>query len=162
MRFRWLLLVCAPIALAQTSIDFSYAGYGGGGIAAPHVAAAISVRPTGGDDTGLLQAALDRIAQRGGALLLAGRFRVAGHLRMQAGDVVLRGGTIVATGTSRRTLIEIGTHADPKLATALNIAADVPVGGRALTLESVEGSECGRSRRHHAPRVPLHGSRLSK
>jgi hypothetical protein len=57
MRLSWMLLICAPIALAQPAIDFSFAGYAGGGVPAPVVPAAISVRPSGGDDTALLQAA---------------------------------------------------------------------------------------------------------
>ena len=65
----------------------------------PEVAAVVSVRPGGGDDTALLQAALDHVASlppradgfRGAVLLTAGRFRVAGQLRMRASGVVLRG-----------------------------------------------------------------------
>ena len=112
MRFLWMLLFCAPIALAQPAIDFSFAGYAGGGESAPFVPGAISVRPTGGDDTALLQAALDRVAAlppssdgfRGAVLLREGRYRVAGHLEMRAGGVVLRGSvnaTICLLYTSR-------------------------------------------------------------
>src|SRR5215217_1648391 len=92
-------------------IDFSHAGYGGGGVSVPSVPGALRVRPTGGDDTALIQAALDRVASmpenergfRGGVLLEPGRFRVAGQLRVRASGVILRGGTttfttVVATG----------------------------------------------------------------
>jgi hypothetical protein len=149
MRLPWLLLACSPIALAQTAIDFSYAGYGGGGVVAPQVDAVISVRPSGGDDTALLQAALDHVAAlRGrGAIVLSGRYRVAGHLEMRATGVVLRGNgdvTIVATGTSRRTLIEIGNRTDPQTSTPINVTDDiVPAGGRTFTLESVSGLQRG-------------------
>ena len=145
MRFRvtrlsCILPICAAGAAAQSAIDFSYAGYGGGGVAVPRVRAAISVRPTGGDDTALLQAAIDR----GGTIALTGRFHVAGHLQIRASGVVLRGGTIVATGTSRRTLIEIGGVTDPRTSAAVAVADDmVPAGGRTFTLESVEGLRNG-------------------
>jgi hypothetical protein len=149
------LAVCLPIAaLAQTAIDFSYAGYGGGGVAIPAARAVISVRPTGGDDTQLLQQALDHVAAmppggdglHGAVLLLRGRYLVSGHLEMRASGVVLRGSgdaVIVAAGKSRRTLIEIG-GSDPKLASPVNVTDDVvPAGGRTLTLESIGGLRPG-------------------
>ena len=143
-------LICAPIALAQTAIDFSFAGYGGGGVPAPNVAGTILVTASGGDDTGILQAALDHVASLPvrpggfrGAVLLDGSFRVAGHLEMKADGVVLRGSrrtTIIATGTSRRTLIEIGNVADAQTAPPVNVADDVvAAGGRTFTLDSIGG-----------------------
>jgi hypothetical protein len=136
-------------------IDFSYAGYGGG-TALPIVPVVLRVRPSGGDDTALLQGALDRVAgmpmQSGGfhgALLLApGRYRVKGKLVLRASGVVLRGtGTattvIVADGNSRRSLIEVGANAEPALDAAHTVAEDVPTGGRALVLDSVEGLSVG-------------------
>src|ERR1043166_10160397 len=102
-------------------IDFSYAGYGGGGVSVPSVPDVLRVRPTGRDDTTSIQAALDRIASksidgqgvRGAVLLERGTFHVAGSLRLRASGVVLRGSgikltTVVATGQSRRTLVEAG------------------------------------------------------
>ncbi len=150
MRLFLALLVCAPISVAQPAIDFSFAGYGGGGVPAPYVDAAISVRPSGGDDTALLQAALDHVAAtrvRGALVLKPGRYRVGGHLEMRASRVVLRGSpgtTIIATGTSRRTLIEIGNLANPKADKPIDIADDtVPAGGRTFTLQSVGGLQPG-------------------
>ena len=154
MRLSWLLLVCAPLVLAQTVIDFSHAGYEGGGVPAPYVDAIISVRPTGKDDTALLQAALDHVANlpmrangfRGAVLLRSLTYLVAGHLEMRTSGVVLRGGpgtTLVATGTSRRTLIEIGSRADPKTSTPVNLTDTVPVGGRTFALDTVAGLERG-------------------
>src|SRR5262249_47852219 len=45
-------------------MDYSYAGYRGGGVALPMVPAAQTVMPSGGDDTASIQAALDAVATR--------------------------------------------------------------------------------------------------
>ncbi len=134
-----LLIVCAaPGIWAQPAIDFSYAGYGGGGVALPSVPAVIAVRPTGGDDTRLLQSAIDA----GGVVLLRpGRYRVAGHLQIRHSGVVLRGSgnaTIVATGTGRRTLIEIGSESDPVTVPPVSVTDEtVSAGARTMTLENL-------------------------
>ncbi len=140
-----LLILLVTGASAQTAIDFSFAGYGGGGVPLPAVPAALSVRPTGGDDTALLQGALD---QAGGAVLLqSGRYRVSGSLFMRKPGLVLRGNgsvTIVATGVSRRTLLSIGAAQEVSTGAALPITDEaVPAGGRVLTLASVTGFHAG-------------------
>lgn len=138
-------------------IDFSHAGYGGGGVRVPFVPATLRVRPSGGDDTALIQAALDRVASlpldgqslRGAVLLEPGRFRVRGQLRMRASGVVLRGRgreltTVVATGQSRRTLVEVGGDEPPTTGATVRVTDEkVPAGALTLTLESVEGLAAG-------------------
>jgi hypothetical protein len=58
-----LALACVALAAqAQTAIDFPFAGYGGGGIALLSVAAVVSVRPSGRDDTEELQQAIDSVS----------------------------------------------------------------------------------------------------
>src|SRR5215469_14838342 len=125
----------------QTPIDFSYAGYGGGGVAAPAVPSVVSVRSTGGDDTNSLQTAIDTVAARqpdatgfrGAVLLLPERYRVAGHLQIRVSGVVLRGvpnTVIVAAGTSRRTLIEVGATSDPITGPPVAVTEDAPAGTR--------------------------------
>jgi len=116
------------------------------------------VKPSGGDDTALIQGALDRVALRpisaegfrGAVLLAPGRFRVKGQLHLRASGVVLRGmgadssGTaIVAEGIGRRTLIEIGAEKDPALDAAIAVEGDVPAGGQLLHLASVSGLSVG-------------------
>jgi hypothetical protein len=138
-------------------IDFSYAGYQGGG-ELPAVKAVLLVKPSGGDDTALIQQALDRVAAqpigadgfRGAVLLATGRFHVKGQLRMRASAVVLRGsgsgasGTvIVAEGLSRRTLIEVGAGNDVPLDPAIAVKGDVPAGGQSLELASIAGLKVG-------------------
>src|SRR5580704_12992866 len=81
----------APITTLQAQrvpgspvpIDFSYAGYGAGA-SIPTIPAVLRVSPSGGDDSDLLQQALDRVSAmplkadgfRGALLLAPGRFRV--------------------------------------------------------------------------------------
>ena len=69
-------------------LDFSHAGYMGGGVALPDVPVRRTVQPSGqidGDDTPLIQAAIDEVAKlplaggfRGAVLLAPGTFNCAG------------------------------------------------------------------------------------
>ncbi|HLM55211.1 MAG TPA: DUF6298 domain-containing protein [Pyrinomonadaceae bacterium] len=157
-----LLLALAPRTATSTTdeaavpVDFSHAGYGGGGAAVPDVPVASRLRPAGGDDTARIQSALDRASAlplrdgfRGAVLLGPGRFRVAGRLRVSADGVVLRGSgagatTLVAAGRGRRTLIELGGEESPAEGPAVRVADEtVRAGASTLTLETVEGLESG-------------------
>lgn len=141
---------------SPVGIDFSYAGYQAGAAAPPTIAAVISVRPSGRDDTDLLQSAIDHVAAmppdsrgyRGAIVLRPGRFHVAGQLHLNASGVALRGSgagstTIVAEGDGRRTLIEVGGTGDPELAAAITVSGDAPPGARRLRLVSTEGLAVG-------------------
>lgn len=155
-----LLSVAMPAAEPASNpahIDFSYAGYRAGTEALPTIGAVISVRPSGGDDTDLLQSAIDHVAAmamdahgfRGAVVLRPGRFRVAGQLHLNASGVVLRGSgvgstTIVAEGQRRRTLIAVGGMTDPELADPIAVTDDmVPAGARTMKLASVDGLAVG-------------------
>ncbi|WP_218918725.1 DUF6298 domain-containing protein [Rufibacter tibetensis] len=154
----------SPLVQAQTKagpgilpIDFSHAGYGGGGISIPAVPAVLTVRPTGQDDTRLLQAALDQVAKlplqdngfRGALQLAEGRFLVSGQLRLNADGVVLRGSgnqktILVATGKDRRSLVVAGKEQLPTVGTTIKITDTVvTVGSRTFTLENLEGLRSG-------------------
>ncbi len=106
----------------------------------------ISVRPSRGDDTALLQGALDR-ARDGAVVLQPGRYLVFGTLAMRTSGVVLRGNgnaTIVAAGNSRRTLVTIGAAQDAATDAPVPITDDtVPAGGRVLSLASVAEFHAG-------------------
>jgi hypothetical protein len=87
-------------------MDFSHAGYRGGGVAIPTVPVAVTIGPSGGDDTAAIQAALDMVARqppvggiRGAVLLKAGNYRASGTLSISASGVVLRGSGAGAGGT---------------------------------------------------------------
>jgi hypothetical protein len=79
-------------------MDFSFAGYHGGGVALPEVPVKATVQPTGGDDTTAIQAAIDHVASlplqngfRGAVLLAAGNFTCSQPITISASGVVLRG-----------------------------------------------------------------------
>jgi Family of unknown function (DUF6298)/Putative collagen-binding domain of a collagenase len=145
------------VPASPVPIDFSFAGYEAGA-AIPEVPAVLLVRPSGADDTALIQGALDRVAAmplrhgvfRGAVLLAKGRFHIKGHLYLRVSGVVLRGsgrgpdGTvIVADGTGRRTLIVVGAEKDPALGEPIPVQGEVPAGGSKLQLASVAGLAVG-------------------
>ena len=151
------LALTTPILAQQnpTPIDFSYAGYAAGK-PIPTAQAIISVRPTGKDDTILLQNAIDHVAAlplqpdglRGAILLRPGRFQVSGQLKIRSSGIVLRGSgpttTIVANGIDRRTLIEAGAEAEPTINTPLPITDEVPTGAHTLRLAATTGLSIGQ------------------
>src|SRR5208282_4136025 len=80
-------------------MDFSSAGYMGGGVALPTVPVRRTVQPTGGtDDTAAIQAAIDAVAVmplengfRGAVLLTPGIFICSNTIYIPASGGVLRG-----------------------------------------------------------------------
>jgi hypothetical protein len=146
----------APDFVALTPpIDFSHAGYRGGGVTAPILPVLIRVEPGEGDDTDRILTALDRVAKampdaegrRGAVLLAAGEFQVQGQIRLEVGGVVLRGTgpqatTMVATGVNRRALIAVGARSaapDAPAGADLRIVGETPVGALRLTLDATQG-----------------------
>jgi len=142
-------------------IDFSYAGYRGGGVTIPTVPVKETLSPGGGDDTAAIQAALDRVAHlplsggvRGAVLLRAGTFKVNGNLKIGASGVVLRGsgsGTgagatkIVVGGGSHRFLSISGggSRSAPSSPATTLTDAYVPVGARSFKVASASGFAVG-------------------
>ena len=88
-------------------MDFSYAGYQGGGSRLPTIPVARTVRPEPGDATARIQEAIDAVSHlmpsdqglRGAVLLDPGVYDVSGSLTISAGGVVLRGSGSNAGGT---------------------------------------------------------------
>lgn len=142
-------------------IDFSHAGYSGGGVSIPDIPARIVLGPDGEQDRSRIQAALDLVAAlppdaggfRGAVLLERGTYRIDGDLLLAASGVVLRGsgsgqdGTVlVATGTSRRSLLMVAGRGDRTEITGsrTSIAASyVPVGARTIPVQSTTGISVG-------------------
>ena len=125
-------------------MDFSHAGYRGGGVALPVVPVVRTLSAFAGDTTSLIQAALDEVSRgpigsdgfRGAVLLQPGTYEVSGTLRIAASGVVLRGsgsgetGTIIrVTGPPHRLLDVTGTGTwQPDGAPAAIVDAYVPSG----------------------------------
>ncbi len=89
-------------------MDFSAAGYMGGGVALPDVPVKQTVKPSGGeDDTAAIQAAIDAVAAlkpegkfRGAVLLAPGVFTCSRSLNLSVSGIVLRGSGSGAGGTT--------------------------------------------------------------
>lgn len=92
-------LVYKKTAAGDRIMDFSSAGYMGGGVALPEVPVKKTIKPSGEtDDTARIQAALDEISQmplengfRGAVLLEQGDYRISQTITIAADGVVLRG-----------------------------------------------------------------------
>lgn len=110
-------------------MDFSHAGYLGGGVALPTVPVKRAVQPSGGgDDSAAIQSAIAEVAAmklingfRGAVWLSPGIFSCSNTITIPASGVVLRGSG--ATGEKKTTLKLVGR---PHLA----IAIRSPDGGR--------------------------------
>ncbi len=88
-------------------MDFSSAGYMGGGVKIPLVPVKKTVLPCGRDDTAAIQNAISEISQdelrdgfRGAVLLAPGVFNCSNTLTITASGVVLRGSGSGANGTT--------------------------------------------------------------
>jgi hypothetical protein len=141
-------------------IDFSDAGYGGGGVAIPSAPVKRMVMPSGGDDTAAIQAAIDAVAQlplegglRGAVLLGPGSFKLSGAvgLTLGASGVVLRGsgagngGTVITLSGTMRSFIDIrGAGSWAPVGTPATITdAYVPSGARTFHVSSASGLAVG-------------------
>ena len=112
----------ATDARGNRIMDFSYAGYGGGGVRLPDVRNARSLEPTAGDNTLRIQAAIDEVSRlppdangvRGAVVLQRGTYEVTGQLKIGASGVVLRGsgpgndGTVIRVGGPPHRFLDIG------------------------------------------------------
>ncbi len=100
-------LVYRTLPHGDRIVDFSYAGYMGGGVPLPHVPVARTVSPSGADDTAAIQHAIDEVSAmplvhgfRGAVLLTPGIFQCSGTLTISASGVVLRGSGVMQSGTT--------------------------------------------------------------
>jgi hypothetical protein len=100
-------LVYQALKSGDRIMDFSSAGYMGGGVALPVVPVVKTVGPSGGDDdSAVIQAAIDDLAKfelrgefRGAVLLKAGTYNCKSTLVIRGSGVVLRGSGSGADGT---------------------------------------------------------------
>jgi hypothetical protein len=100
-------LVYRTLPRGDRIVDFSYAGYMGGGVSLPHVPVARRVLPSGGDDSAAIQRAIDEVSAmpikngfRGAVVLAPGIFSCSETLNITASGVVLRGSGMDEGGTT--------------------------------------------------------------
>jgi hypothetical protein len=138
-------------------MDFSFAGYGGGGVALPVVAAAETLSPSGGDDTAAIQAAINRVSAlplvngfRGAVVLRAGNWKVTATLQINASGVVLRGsgsgttGTVIAMSGTAFRLFELKGSGSATTSNQVSITDSyVPAGAMSFNVSSTTGFSVG-------------------
>ena len=144
-------LAYKPLPGGDHILDFSYAGYMGGGVALPSVAEQAHVHSSGGDDTAAIQAAIDQVSKlplangfRGAVVLDAGTYQLSGSLTLAASGVVLRGAgsgmggtTVQLTGNARTQFAIQGAGRATKGATSATITdAYVPSGSTTFHVDS--------------------------
>jgi len=140
-------------------MDFSWAGYKGGGVSLPVVPVQRTLNPSGGDDTSAIQSAINAVSAlapdgngfRGALLLGPGTFHISGQLNINASGVVLRGSgsgsggtTINMTGSSGFRAISVAGSGSPSTSNTVNITDSyVPSGTNTVHVSSTSGFNVG-------------------
>lgn len=128
-------------------MDFSSAGYMGGGVALPNVPVVRTVKPSGGsDDTAMIQAAINEVAAlplsgqfRGAVLLAPGTFVCGSTLYIPASGIALRGSGSGAGGSTikmygvRHTALVTGTGRGRAMMRAPIDEEDLPTQGESAS-----------------------------
>ncbi len=122
-------------------MDFSFAGYMGGGVKLPTVPVKATVDASGKDDTAAIQEAIDTVAKlplvdgfRGAVRLKPGNFKCQEALRINTSGEVLRGSgtnatTIAMSGRAHACVVISGSHASETIGEPVMIIdAYVPSG----------------------------------
>jgi len=151
-------------------IDFSHAGYKGGGVTLPYVPAKLTVHPLGENEdcTDYIQKAIDMVSAlpkdengfRGAVLLAPGRFVCERTIQIMADGVVLRGtgsdpsgSTIVMTG-GKHTAIVVNNNLRQQAGNRLGETSSdeknikvidkyIPAGSYHFTVEDASGLSVG-------------------
>src|SRR5215467_535716 len=153
------LLHYAMDAQGNRIMDFSYAGYGGGGMTIPDVPAKVAVSAVFGDNTANIQNAIDQVSAlapdasgiRGAVLLLPGVYEVDGTLSITASGVVLRGsgsgtnGSVITMGGSPHLFLSIQGSGSWQTvgSSAAIIDSYVPSGTMSFDVDNVSGFGLG-------------------
>lgn len=136
-------------------MDFSAAGYMGGGVALPDVKAVITVSAKQGDNTARIQRAIDSVQRlplrngfRGAVLLAPGVFTCNGELRLDASGIVLRGSgqatKIVMSGPPHVCFNVGGKSTVKRMGEAVKVTEEyIPSGANAFTVSDVSAFSVG-------------------
>ena len=140
-------------------MDFSHAGYRGGGVRLPAVRNVRTLEPIAGDNTLRIQTAIDEVSRlapdadgiRGAVLLQRGTYEVNGPLKIGASGVVLRGsgsgndGTVIRVGGPPHRFLDIGGTGSWQLGAKIYPITDkyVPSGASSFSVDSAAGLQPG-------------------
>ena len=153
-------LVYRRLPRGDRIVDFSYAGYMGGGIPLPRARVVRTLAPSGGDDTAAMQRAIDEVSVmpikngiRGAVVLKPGIFLCSETLNITASGVVLHGSgpmeggtTLTLTGEPHVAIAIAGKQQVQVLGTTAHIAqAYVASGARSITLDDASSFSPGDS-----------------
>ncbi len=150
-------------------IDFSYAGYMGGGVRIPDVPVKILLSPTSGDNSDAIQRAIDEVSEmklvngfRGAVLLKPGTYDCEKTININADGVVLRGsgsginGTILnLTGKAHACLMVRGRVTTNAIGNSTLVTDKyVPAGASSFTVVNTAGFSMGDTIRITRPITP--------
>jgi hypothetical protein len=139
-------------------MDFSYAGYMGGGVKIPSVATKITLSPVAGDNSTAIQNAIDEVSKmklvngfRGAVLLKSGVYDCEKPLVINASGVVLRGsgsdekGTVLNLTGKPHAAVTVRGEARSKVIGEPTSIADsyVPAGSIFFTVANASGMKAG-------------------
>ena len=151
-------LVYKRLPAGDRIMDFSYAGYMGGGVTIPDVKVKITLSSTEGDNTDAIQNAIDEVSKlpmvngfRGAVLLNPGTYSCERTLNINASGVVLRGSgagengtSINMTGKPHLCISVRGNVSSKTIGTSTNFAdAYVPSGSNSFTVTDVSAFAIG-------------------
>jgi len=139
-------------------IDYSWAGYEGGGVPLPKVAPRVTVQPSGADDTAAIQAAIDTVSARqpdrrgfrGAVLLAPGSFNISATLHITTSGVVLAGsgsgtnGSVLTMTGSQFTLLAVSGSGSYTRGASVSITDNfIPTGARSFSVSNASGFNVG-------------------
>ncbi|HET6994700.1 MAG TPA: hypothetical protein VFI06_06945 [Chitinophagaceae bacterium] len=151
-------LIYKTLETGDKIMDFSYAGYMGGGVGLPVVPARVTLSPTPGDNSDAIQHAIDEVSTmplingfRGTVLLKPGTYDCEKALKINASGVVLRGsgagsnGTVLNLVGKAHACIEIKGAASSKPVGRSTIISDdyVPAGSFSMDVADASGLAVG-------------------
>jgi len=162
-------LTYKTFAAGDHIMDFSHAGYRGGGVSLPTVPVKRTVTPSGGDDTAAIQKALNEVSRlelnggfRGAVLLAPGVFNCSQPLTIETGGMVVRGSGSAPDGTTinmtggPHLCLSIGGGDEPK-PTGKTVAitdAYVPSGACSFHVQEAGGLQPGDTILVNRPATP--------
>jgi len=135
-------------------MDFSYAGYMGGGVSLPMPEVKITLKPLAGDNTEAIQNAINKVSTmklvngfRGAVLLEAGTYNCEKQITINADGVVLRGsgsgenGTIIKMGNKPHICILVNGNVKVTETNVSSVFADTYVPSGTLSFNLVKADE---------------------